>query len=353
MNFFLLLLSSFLTFSLLFSFKFITFADYEGLDKRAPAGQVLGTSEENGGAEDALKTEPSAANPPLTGKQELTLKEDALPLDLAVESAFAVDSSSGTVLFSKNSPESRPPASIVKLMTAMVFLEHNPVWDNVYEVQPADRRQGGRIYIFNGEKIRTRDLFYLSLVASDNTATAALIKSLGLSEEMFVQEMNEKAASLGLKRTKFYDALGLDDRNVSTAEEIARFVEAGLKQEEISRATLSKSYEFFTLNAVSRKKVVYNTDILLDIFPQNGIKILGGKTGYTAAAGYCFAGRFINEAGREIVSVVLGGDTPASRFTETDKLIKWIFANYQWPEKESEQTPLSAGNTGAAFSAIE
>jgi D-alanyl-D-alanine carboxypeptidase (penicillin-binding protein 5/6) len=70
--------------------------------------------------------------------------------------------------------------------------------------------------------------------------------------------------------------------------------------------------------------------LLLDIFPQDGVKIVGGKTGYTSTAGSCFVGQFTNEGGKEIISVVLGGADINSRFEETKRLVNWTYDNYLW-----------------------
>ncbi len=182
--------------------------------------------------------------------------------------------------------------------------------------------------MFTGEKIKIKDLFYSSLVASDNVATAALVGSTGMKEEEFVQKMADKAQELGLNNTIFKDSIGLDNGNVSTAREVAKIAEIALANKDINEATLTKRYEFSTLEG--RKKVIYNTDSLLDLFPQNGIKILGGKTGFTEAAGYCFAGKFIDHQNREVISVVLGNSGNDQRFRETHDLVNWAYKSYQW-----------------------
>jgi D-alanyl-D-alanine carboxypeptidase len=221
-----------------------------------------------------------------------------------------------------------PIASISKLMTALVFLDHNPGWDFVHEIKPEDRREGGKIYLTPGEKVKVKDLFYSSLVASDNIATMALVGSAGMTEDDFVAKMNEKAAALELKDTHFGDPLGLDDANISTALEVARFAQAALSNEEIKKATLTKKYEFTT--ADGKKKTVYNTDNLLSIFPKDGVDLRGGKTGYTEAAGYCFVGEFTNQDGRDVISVVLGSGGKDDRFKFTSDMIRWIYDNYVW-----------------------
>lgn len=268
-----------------------------------------------------------AASLPLSDDKPIK-KEVTDQYELEANCGAVLDMENNDILFDKQSDREWPIASLTKLVTAMVFLDNNPGWDTVYTIRNEDRREGGRIYLFTGEKVRVKDLFYLSLVGSGNTETVALVHSTGLTEDDFVKKMNEKAGSMGLKNTKFYDVTGLKNSNTSTAKDIVKFAQAALLNNEISKATMTKKYDFWTLDG--EKKTVYNTDDLLNNFPQNGIKITGGKTGYLELAGYCFVGKFIDHQGREMISVVLGSKDRDSRFTETKELVEWVYENYIW-----------------------
>ena len=246
----------------------------------------------------------------------------------SAKNVVAVDRGSGAFLFSYHPDETVPIASLTKLMTALVFLDYNPGWDSPYEIKREERREGGKIYLFLGEKVIVKDLFYLSLIASANTATTALVNSTGLSEEEFVKKMNEKAIALKLSNTRFSDPIGLNNNNVSTAGEVAQLVKVSLEREEIREATLIKEYSFKTLSG--KRKRAETTDYLLKNFPGNGLKIMGGKTGYTDLAGYCFAGEFAHENNKEIITVILGSPTSSDRFKQTKDLAEWVYSSYQW-----------------------
>lgn len=243
-------------------------------------------------------------------------------------SALVIDEATGKVLYSKNSDQRHSIASITKLFTALVFLDFNPGWDKVYQLKKQDRREGGKVYVWTGEKISVKDLFHLSLVASGNTETLALVNSTGLGEELFVKKMNEKAQQLGLKSTVFEDPIGLDEGNISTAEEIARFAKLALSKPEISKAVTMSKWKFSTV--AGRKAVVSSTDELLGDRLQCNAKVVGGKTGYNNRAGYCFVGKFNNPDENTVISVVLGETSKQTRFSETEKLIGWAYDNYQW-----------------------
>lgn len=259
----------------------------------------------------------------------LPVKKPAVgDLEILAASGAVIDCKSDDVLFGKQEDQIWPIASITKLIAALVFLDYNPGWDTIYQIKIEDKQEGGRIYLFTGEKVKVKDLFYFSLVGSDNTAAMALVRSTGLSDEEFINKMNEKINALGLKNTHFDDPVGLSSGNVSTAKEIAALARAAFANEDISAASLTKAYEFETLGG--RKKKINNTDSLLDIFPQNGIKILGGKTGYIEASGYCFVGKFADHGGNEIISVVLGADSYNARFDQTKEMVERVYKNYQW-----------------------
>jgi len=251
--------------------------------------------------------------------------------DFNLENCFsaAIDAQTKKIFYSKDANRVVPIASITKLATALVFLDNNPGWEKIHTVSGSDIVGGGRIYLANFDKVKIKDLFYLSLVGSANSATEALVNSTLLSEEEFVNRMNIKADELNLKNTSFVDPVGLSHKNVSTALEAAGLARAALENKEISSAVKMKTYEFFTESGAKRS--VSNTNLLLGKYPRESIGIVGGKTGYTELAGYCFVGKFSDTNGHEVVSAVLGSDNQNFRFSETERLISWVYDNYKWP----------------------
>jgi D-alanyl-D-alanine carboxypeptidase len=155
-----------------------------------------------------------------------------------------------------------------------------------------------------------------------------LVKSTGLSEREFVAKMNQQAKDFGLPNTKFADISGLSNGNVSTAKEVLLLAKKCLAREKIRAASLEENYEFSTVGGRAIK--VQSTDALLAVFPEDGINIIGGKTGHTEEAGYCFVGEFANQAGRKILLVVLGAASAEGRFEETKKLVRWAYDNHTW-----------------------
>jgi serine-type D-Ala-D-Ala carboxypeptidase (penicillin-binding protein 5/6) len=245
--------------------------------------------------------------------------------DLAAENGIIFDCQSDNLFFAKKPDQIWPIASITKLFTAYTFLDYNPGWETDYIIKAEDKREGGKIYLFTGDKVKVKDLFYFSLVGSDNTATAALVHATGLSENDFIAKMNDKIKGLGFKNTSITDVAGLGESNVSTAREIAEFANLAFNIEEISRASLTKKYEFTTQQG--RKKLIQSTNELLNNFPDQEVSILGGKTGHINSSGFCLVSKFKDVLGRSIVTVILGADSEESRFKLTRELVDLYYKN--------------------------
>lgn len=237
--------------------------------------------------------------------------------DLSSRSGIAIDLDSQQELCSKQPDQVMPIASITKLVSALVFLDHNPGWDTVYRLKFDDRREGGRIYLFSGDEITAKDLFYNALVASDNTAIIGLVNLTGLTEPEFVDKMNEKVKFLGLRQTVFVEPTGLSSYNRSTAREVAEFAQVALSKPEIKQAVLNTEYRFTTKQGTTR--TVYSTGQPL-ASQLHGFQYLGGKTGYLMDSGYCFVGLF-NKAEQQVITVILGADSKQARFTQTEEIL--------------------------------
>lgn len=268
-------------------------------------------------------------NFPIASNQfnEVIVLPEVVMQDLVEADKAAVLSPDGrTLLFNKKADEQQPIASITKLMTALVFLDLNIDWNQTYKISSKDSISGGRLHLFPGDTVNLKDLFLTSLVASDNGATIALVHASGLTEKDFVAKMNERAQDLYLYKTKFIEPTGLDAGNISTAREVALLAKTALSYSEISEAVSLKDYTFLTLDG--KEKFIESTDnLLFDSNPGN-LKSLGGKTGYTDVAGYCFVGRFNGLGGEDLIAVVLKSSKSNDRFKESKVLIDWVLTNH-------------------------
>ena len=247
--------------------------------------------------------------------------------EISADKAVVFSPSDRSFFFKKNADKPQAIASITKLMTALVFIDNNPGWDTTYIIDESDKIEGGKLSLFSGDEVTVDDLFKTSLVASDNGATIALVHASGLSEKDFVLKMNEKARTLGLTNTSFADPIGLSDKNLSSAREIAILAQAALSIPEIRNTVVLAEYSYTTISG--REKNIESTDYLLFVDENKGLKAAGGKTGYTDEAGYCFVGKFFDKSGKEFISVVLDSENKNSRFKESRDLVISVLENYE------------------------
>ncbi|MFA6304828.1 MAG: serine hydrolase [Patescibacteria group bacterium] len=251
---------------------------------------------------------------------------NSVGMKVTAQAAIIVDKQTMSVLWQKNPDVERSLASITKLITALVFLEHNPGWQTEVVVQASDYRVGGRAYVYAGEKILVKDLFNASLVASSNSATVALARSTGLAPEAFVTAMNAKAKELGMAKSLFTEPTGLDPDNISTARDVAALAVAAFDKPEIKSATQAEEYTLIVQNN-KRREVLKNTDKLLNSY----LNVLAGKTGYLDEAGYCLVSNVAGAGKSDILVVVLGSKSEPDRFQDLKSLAQWAFDNYHWP----------------------
>jgi D-alanyl-D-alanine endopeptidase (penicillin-binding protein 7) len=239
----------------------------------------------------------------------------ALPKDgVYSRHAYLYDPASGEVIFEKNSDRSVPIASITKLMTAMVFLELDPDLDRFVVVTPEDLYGGGKTQLLRREKVKLVDLLHMALMCSDNVAARILARESGLEHEDFLARMNTKAIEIGLTHSRFTEVTGLDARNVSTAADVARLVQAACNQPRIRHICQTRSHDFSTQR---RAHYIPNTNRML----YSQYEVRGGKTGYISAAGYCFA-TWVRKDNRDLIAVVLNAPTAATRFADVHRMLQ-------------------------------
>ena len=242
------------------------------------------------------------------------------PPKLEAKAYFVQSGYDGTVLAERNASAPRAPASITKLMTVLVALEHASL-DEVVTVPAAATGIGeSTIFLRAGEQVSVRDLAIGALVPSANDAATALaLHAGGGSVSRFVELMNEKARRLGLRDTHFVNPHGLDQPgHVSSARDAVRLVRAGLRNTFIRR---SVSLERATL---SNGRTVVTTDDLLSRYGP----LLGGKTGHTTDAGWSQVAA-ARSGGVTVFASVLGVASRSQRNDELERLLRWALREYR------------------------
>ncbi len=203
--------------------------------------------------------------------------------DISARAAIVIDSASEKILYAKNPNLKHPPASTTKLITAMVVLDRlNP--DSIVTIsENAANTPSVSPHLRAGEKFSVKDLLYIALMRSVNSAAVALAEAVAGSEDAFVSMMNDKVSRLGAENTRFMNASGLPgpDQYI-TAFDLAIIMKKSLGYPLIREVINTRAKEIFSESG--RKIFVKNTNQLLWTDDDN----LGGKTGYTRAARHCF-----------------------------------------------------------------
>ena len=236
-------------------------------------------------------------------------------------SAVVLDASTGDEIFSKDADEIRSIASTTKIFVAMAVRDHDLDLDGWTEITRADAheaRGGSRTRLPVGDRFRNADLLRAMLMASDNRAPTALARAAGMDRDELVTAMNKIAKRLKLKKTKFTDPTGLRG-NVSTAREMAMALTSALA-DDVLRGIMADPAE--TIVAQGGKHQIDYSSTNLALIAKK-YDVIGGKTGYTDAAGYCFVtgARF---AGKEVVMAFLKADGKQTRFADFDRVAAWL-----------------------------
>lgn len=234
---------------------------------------------------------------------------------LNARSALIVDNSNEAWIYAKRPTRVRPIASITKLLTAMVYLDMNPNLDTVVYISGRDCYNSAKSHLYKGEGYLARDLLMAALMSSDNRAARAIATASGMARLHFIEKMNEKARSLGMMDTKVYEVTGLDERNVSTAADIAILINEANKYPMIKKASSRYTYRCKLQNKKRTKRFV-NTNRLV----RSRWNVAVGKTGYIIESDYCIATVLRDKNGREITLVVLGSPTNSIRFAVARKM---------------------------------
>ncbi|MBI1961110.1 MAG: D-alanyl-D-alanine carboxypeptidase [Parcubacteria group bacterium] len=235
---------------------------------------------------------------------------------LEAPSILVMDSKTGEVLLERGSEIQRPIASLTKLMTAIEFLEHNPGWNVRVTILASDDTIPAKIYVKPGDVFTTHDLFYATLLKSANNAARALARSTGLSNEEFVARMNEKAKTLSMRGTSFSEPTGLSGANVSTAQDLYALARRAFSDIVFLQATTPKALTIASVNS-GKRHILENTNKAIDV----PYVVIGSKTGYTVEAGRNVIMKARNKAGREVIAITLGGESPGSQWDDIRMLL--------------------------------
>lgn len=206
----------------------------------------------------------------------------------------------GTLLWAGQPDARLPPASLAKMMTALLALERGALQEPVTVGKGVLRSTGTRIGLRPGDKLRAGDLLAATVMRSANDACRALAEHVGSTREAFTRAMNERAIALGMTNTHFEDPCGHDrEGQYSSAADLARLAEEVMRHGEYLRLARLESMSVKTLDG-RRSFALRNTNALLGRYPG----AIGLKTGHTPGAGNCLVA-LVERDGVRVMAVLL------------------------------------------------
>ena len=244
------------------------------------------------------------------------------------ESAILVDMFTGAVLYSKNADKAQYPASITKIMTAMLALKYGNMDDTVTISQEnVTLESGSQVAGFQaGDQVTMDQLLHCLLVYSANDAASAIAEHIGGSTDKFVEMMNSFAAELGCTGTHFTNPHGLQDENhYTTPYDIYLMLKEALNYPEFTDITQMASYtvSYKHSDGSDASATLPATDHYLtgEAATPKDVTILGGKTGTTDKAGNCLALLSQNAYGKPFISIVMGASSKDVLYQEMTSLL--------------------------------
>ncbi|WJE50431.1 D-alanyl-D-alanine carboxypeptidase family protein [Bacillus cereus] len=248
---------------------------------------------------------------------------------IQAKSAILIDATSEEIVYKKNEDTPFPSASLSKMMTEYIVLEHihngTIQWDDHVKInKSAIQTEGDNIEITTKDNITVRDLFYAMVLASDNSAAVSLAEHISKSEQHFTNLMNEKATQLGLSnKTHFANASGIMNKQEESkitaldASKLAKHLTTDYPIIlEIAQLT-SYQFTFKDIHVFNTNKMLYSLDSNMKFKGVDGL-----QTSFSNTTGYSFAGT-AKQGNKRFISIVMVANGENSAFIETKKLFTY------------------------------
>lgn len=250
--------------------------------------------------------------------------------EITATSGMVIDCIDGKILYSKNADEKLYPASLTKVLTAILVVEKCGLQDNVTINQSAiDKVESGYLTanLKTGEVFTVEQLLNLLLISSYDDVANALAEYVAGSEEEFVKMMNEKAKEVGCTNSNFLNCHGEHDTNhYSTAHDMALIANHAVKFETIRNIAQVTEYGLpATTIYTGNDRYFYTSNEMLQTGSKNYYKYAKGlKTGFTTPAGNCLMA-YAEKSGLKLVSVTMKSTTSNSRYEDSEAILEYAF----------------------------
>ncbi len=248
--------------------------------------------------------------------------------NISADGIILMDAKTGEILYSKNIDVQYPPASTTKIMTALMVLENCKLDDIVKVGKKPPFADGSKIYIFEDEEFKVKDLLHALLLRSANDVAEALAEHISGSVEEFAALMNKRASELGAVNTNFVNPSGLYDENHrTTAKDLAIIMKELSKHPEFIEIATTPMYYIEPTNKSEKRRPLSNENRLLQknsIYYYEGCE--GGKTGYTVQSKHSYVA-IASKNGQKLIAVLLH-DAKKTYWSDVRKLFDYGFENF-------------------------
>lgn len=263
-----------------------------------------------------------------------TLEAESEP-ELYSEAAILIEATTGKVLYNKNANQKMYPASLTKIMTAIITIENCDLDEMVtvnYNAISTIPYGYSTAELIADEKLTVKQLLEVLLIHSANDAANVLAMHVGGSIDSFVNMMNSKAQELGANSTNFTNAYGLHDENhYSTANDLALIAKYCMENSSFRSFVSEQSCTITSTNKHDVRTYNNTNDLIRESSSYYYEGTIGIKTGYTKEAKNCLISA-VNKNGFETIGVVLGAgnttDNLSARYVDSKALYDYAYSNY-------------------------
>ena len=274
--------------------------------------------------------------------------------EISAEAGVLYDATHNVFLFEKNADEKLYPASITKLMTALLVMEHGNLNDTVtFSKAATTNLESGAVTLSltEGDKVSVKDCMYGLLLKSANEVANGLAEYVSGSVSAFADLMNQKAAALGCTNTHFVNPNGLNDPDhYSTCRDMAKIAKAAFENPTIREISSTLSYTFPATKKAAARTITPGHKMLYPTDSRYYSGILGGKTGYTSLAGNTLV-TCVEQNGVRLIAVVMKAS--GTHYTDTKAMLDYGYALAAAGQLNGQAGSQVSGQTGAQTSAAQ
>lgn len=248
---------------------------------------------------------------------------------VSADGAVIMNANTGDIIYEKNINKKFPPASTTKIMTALLTLENCNLDEEVTVSKKCEEEDGSKIYIFDGEKIKVKDLLYSLLMASANDSALALAEHIGGNVDNFSKMMNERAKELGCTNTNFVNPNGLyNDKHRTSAHDLALIMKELITYKEYVKISKTTEYNIPPTNKSKNPRHLWNGNKMIHKDNKYFYKFCeAAKTGYTIQSLHSYVVSAKKGNDRYVVSLI--HDANKQFYTDSVALFDYAFSNFE------------------------